>query len=78
MTTDKNNNIMTTAKVIELYPQDSNIFFATCPECGGVDWNIVVDNVGLGWENILGTQCSDPDCECFIKWVRAYNESADT
>lgn len=62
------------SKVIELYPEEDNCFFATCPECRGTEWNIVVDSVGLGWRFIKGTQCANEDCNCFIKWVRAEKE----
>lgn len=42
---------------------------ATCGNCGGQHWLILVDGFNDQWENIVGIQCSE--CRDVIKWVRA-------
>ena len=56
-------------KIIKLYEEEE--FYATCPECGGTEWLLPVNGIGVDWNKIKGTICADPDCNCFIQWIVA-------
>jgi len=47
--------------------RDNPEYTAKCPSCGCSDWKIVLDDVGLDWEKILGTRCSG--CGFMVDWV---------
>lgn len=47
--------------------------YASCPECGGQEWLITVDNIRDQWCNITGTVCKY--CDFRVDWVKAKKET---
>ena len=35
----------------------NDTFYATCPECGGQEWLLVVDGPGNEFQTIMGFEC---------------------
>ena len=63
---------MAEEKVIELYPDDE--YYATCPDCGGVEWLLPVNGLGFAWDKITGSICANEDCQCLIRWMVAVKD----
>lgn len=58
---------MPAENLIKLYPEEK--YYAKCPECGGWEWALRLDGVGIQWSRIIGTECLDPDCDFFCDWI---------
>lgn len=50
-------------EVVKLYEDH---YYATCPNCGSVNWNIEVNAPGRAWTRIVGTECDD--CSYYVAW----------
>ena len=48
-------------------------FYATCPECGGQEWMLMVNGPGNEFNEILGTECKY--CEFVVDWIKIYKEN---
>ncbi len=55
------------ADVIEIY----NKFYASCPICGSINWNLIVNGLGHSWDIIEGTECAE--CGFIMTWVVVEN-----
>jgi hypothetical protein len=67
---------MTTSdNIVNFYPKDQ-IFYAKCPGCGSIDWQLRINGITV-WDSILGSECSD--CGFFVDWILAVkNDDEDT
>ncbi|MGW8301318.1 MAG: hypothetical protein ACWGNO_04575 [Desulfobacterales bacterium] len=55
-----------TKKVVKLKP-DSDMVLATCMNCHGTHWYVLIDRPGKEFTKITGLRCSNPDCGMMIK-----------